>query len=292
METSVNRGKRLSVAIDYAMRMYGFRTQGEFAESLNGNQTCMSQAKNGHQSYVLTYINYICKKYSELNKNWLLNGEGSMFIGKSHWLYQLLSEKGIYQLDLAKECDIDIIQLYKILDHREPIDKEIARRISLKFPEYSMEWLMTGKDDSDQEKSTEINTNTNLVPLIPISAIGGGLSLVDNSGVTLDDCEMIISPIQNAKFAIEVSGESMSPEYPNGCRVFIRKIDHQAFIEWGSVYVLDTTNGAIIKEVNKCSKQGYITCTSRNTDPKYAPYEVAINSIRGWYKVMACLILK
>lgn len=291
METSVNRGKRLGVAIDYAMRMYGFRTQAEFVEAIKGNQTCMSQAKNGHPSYVITYINYVCNRFKELNKEWLLNGAGSMFIGKSHWLYQLLSEKGIYQLDLAKECDIDIIQLYKVLDHREPIDREMARRISLKYPEYSIDWLMSGDSNTNQESAAE-STPSNVVPLIPISAIGGSLSLVDNNGVTPDDCEMIVSPLPNAKFAIEVSGESMSPEYPNGCRVFVKQVDHQAFIEWGAVYVLDTINGAIIKEVNKCNKQGYITCTSRNTDPKYAPYEVAISSIRGWYKVMACLILK
>lgn len=128
--------------------------------------------------------------------------------------------------------------------------------------------------------------------LLPMSAMGGSLTGFTSSAM-LKDCETIISPIENVDFAISIYGDSMSPEYPSGSRVLIKKIDPNIFIDWGKTYVLDTPNGVIIKEVHECKeKPGYIRCHSINPDPKFSDFDVPLGEIYGIYRVLMCLSAK
>ena len=128
--------------------------------------------------------------------------------------------------------------------------------------------------------------------LLPQSAIGGSLSGFATDGVLLQNCEKVISPIKGVDFAISVYGESMAPEYPSGSRVLIKKINPDIFIDWGKVYVLDTSNGVIIKEVIVSPKEGCIRCHSINPDPKYADFDVPMDEVYGMYRVLMCLSAK
>lgn len=127
------------------------------------------------------------------------------------------------------------------------------------------------------------------VKLIPTGAMGGTISDF-NDGMHDYDCEKVLSPVKGAELAIQVTGDSMSPEYPNGSKVLIKKINHEAFVEWGKVYVLDTENGALIKQVRKTDKPDVVECVSLN--PAYQSFEVHTSYIRGWYRVLMMLALK
>ena len=72
-----------------------------------------------------------------------------------------------------------------------------------------------------------------------------------------------------AEFAITVTGDSMSPEYPSGTQVLIKRINEKAFIDWGRVYMLDTCNGIVIKKIMPTSDEKRIKCVSIN--PEYPP---------------------
>lgn len=106
------------------------------------------------------------------------------------------------------------------------------------------------------------------------------------------DCEKVVSPIKDVDLAVQVSGDSMAPEYPNGSRVFIKKINEQAFIEWGKAYVLDTCNGTVIKLLVPSDKEGYVRCLSINPDPIFAPFDIALKDIFGIYKVLLSMAMK
>lgn len=47
------------------------------------------------------------------------------------------------------------------------------------------------------------------------------------------DCERIVSPVKGADFAMQVAGDSMSPEYPSGSQIIVKRINEEAFVEWG-----------------------------------------------------------
>lgn len=134
--------------------------------------------------------------------------------------------------------------------------------------------------------------NDTTIPLVPLSAMAGKLTGFSLEGITETDCERIISPIKGVDFAVPVSGESMSPIYPNGSRVLVQEIDPNSFIEWGKVYVLNTCNGIIIKQLRKSEKEGYVSCYSYNDNNIYAPFDIATSDVYGWYKVLMCLSLQ
>ena len=123
------------------------------------------------------------------------------------------------------------------------------------------------------------------VPLLPLDAIGGRL----DGFVTISQCETITSPFKNAALAIRVKGQSMSPIYPSGCMLFIVK-NNGDWLDWGNVYVLDTDNGVIVKQLSP-SQMGekYICCKSFNNSPEYAPFDVPRTSIYGIYRVLGAM---
>lgn len=138
-----------------------------------------------------------------------------------------------------------------------------------------------------ENKGVERPTDSLLV--IPTGARAGTLGDFAES-VAQYDCERIVSPVRGADYAMQITGDSMSPEYPSGSQVIIKRINEQAFIEWGKVYVLDTENGAIIKQVRRTPDPEVVQCVSLN--PAYQPFEVPVKFIRGWYRVLMVLSLK
>lgn len=128
-----------------------------------------------------------------------------------------------------------------------------------------------------------------MIPVLPTDARAGSLAEFADS-VEAFNCERIVSPIRGADFAMQVTGDSMSPEYPSGSVIICKKINEKAFIEWGKVFVLDTPNGAVIKSIRKTDNDNEIECVSLN--PAYQPFKIDTEYINGWYRVLMVLSLK
>lgn len=177
---------------------------------------------------------------------------------------------------------------------KKTIRTDSIERILSAFPEVRRDWLLFGEGEMlttdapvvEQRKQESDENEGKLIPLLPLSAEGGSLDGFDNLGVSLPDCEVIYSPIKDADMAITVSGKSMEPDYPEGCRVVVKRIDHALFIEWGREYVLDTANGIVLKTLEPSDDPNFIRCTSLNPDQRrYAPFEIPKESVRGVYRV-------
>lgn len=138
---------------------------------------------------------------------------------------------------------------------------------------------------SSEEKPSESTINT--IPVIPIDAHAGRLSDYADSA-SLFQCEMISSPIQGATCAIRIYGDSMQPKYNAGSIAFLRKVNESVFLEWGRTYVLDTDNGAVIKQLLPGSKEGMIKCHSLNAT--YQDFEIPADQIHGWYRVLGAVV--
>ena len=136
---------------------------------------------------------------------------------------------------------------------------------------------------------TEAEIEQEMVLVIPTGARAGTLADFSISTEAYE-CERMVTPIKGADFAIQVTGDSMSPEYPSGSVILIKKINEKAFIEWGKTYVLDTENGAVIKNIRRTENPEVIECVSLN--PAYQPFTMETRYINGWYRVLMVLSLK
>lgn len=210
-----------------------------------------------------------------------------------------MSYNGLNDNQVTINCGLSIGLIGKARKGESDIGKKAIDKILSFYQDINRVWLLTGEGDMLKDSGTlqqkishvGIAETASTVLLLPMYAHGGSLNDFVTS-VKGNDCEKVISPIGDVDFAIQVSGDSMAPEYPNGSRIFIKKINEKAFIEWGKTYVLDTCNGTIVKRVVPSEKEGYVRCISINPDPVYAPFEVSLSDVFGMYKVLLCMSVK
>ena len=140
---------------------------------------------------------------------------------------------------------------------------------------------------SELPKETQDNADT--IPVIPVEAMAGTLKEFFQS-VNEYDCERMVSPIKGADYAIKVNGDSMSPEIPNGSHILLKRINEEQFVEWGKIFCLDTSNGAVIKRIFPTDDSEVIECRSIN--PEYPSFRVNTRHINGWYRVLMVMSFK
>lgn len=178
----------------------------------------------------------------------------------------------------------------------DKLRKPSIEKIEKAFPEWNIRYITEGVGEKYNTPNLQVSQNPlkgASTPyetyLLPLSAMGGPLTCFAADGVMLSNCEKIVSPIEDVDFAITVYGESMTPKYPSGTRLLIKKINPAVFIEWGKSYVLDTSNGVVVKEVRISDREGCIACYSINPDPKFHPFDVPLSEVYGMYKVLMSL---
>ncbi len=209
------------------------------------------------------------------------------------------------QSEFAKRIAIRQPNLSAILSGERACGSGVLNKILLSF-DIDKDWLFDGKGEMLKSES-ETDRNKALtkeqyyeddIPeqftayLVPMAAMGGSLVGFEDEGVRKENCERVISPVANADWVIPVCGDSMEPEYPNGSKVYVQQIYPDDFIAWGNVFVLDTTNGIIIKVVKESEKKGYVRCESLNPSGRYTPFDVPMRSIRAMYRVLLCVSVK
>lgn len=77
----------------------------------------------------------------------------------------------------------------------------------------------------------------------------------------------------------------MEPKFHDGMIVFLKKINDAAFIPWGNTLVLDTENGAFIKDIYPVQGNDDII-EARSLNPLYPPLVIPKLSIYGMYRVL------
>lgn len=159
----------------------------------------------------------------------------------------------------------------------------------------SPEWLLTGRGEMLKTvvdssvvayKASSVlpksSKNPKGIPLIPLDAVAG-FPATDSEGVYLEDCERYTIPefeAKGANFLIRVSGDSMMPLYNSGDIIACRKIPNILFFQWGGVYVLDTSQGVIVKYVEEYEKDDEcILCVSENK--RFKPFPLPKSDIRS-----------
>lgn len=194
--------------------------------------------------------------------------------------FKTLKDRGIVhtQKDFASLLNVDKTQISKALSGDERnITKNLVKKIQQVLEEV------------EQQTPDLFTPDKESILVLPTGARAGTLADFADS-LEAYECERITSPIKGADYAMQVTGDSMSPEYPSGSQIIIKKIHEEQFVEWGKVFCLDTINGAVIKQVFPTDNPEIIECRSLN--PAYPPFQIDTRHIRGWYRVLMVMALK
>lgn len=127
--------------------------------------------------------------------------------------------------------------------------------------------------------------SSDTVPIVPYAVRGGALQGF-SEGVEEWECERITSPIRGAELAFEVTGDSMSPGFPAGTRVLLKRV--KSVIAWGEVHVIDTVDGPVLKRIDQTEDPD--TFILRSDNPAYQPIRIGREDIRGVWRVLLRMI--
>ena len=138
-----------------------------------------------------------------------------------------------------------------ISNTKKSIGSENILKISSRYPEISIEWLVSGRGAMLKETNA-LPDSIEGIPLIPVDAIAG-LGKGDIAGIKYEDCSRYYVPEfseRGVEFLIRVSGSSMYPKYANGDILACKKIHEVLFIQWGKVYVIESkTQGPLVNRL-------------------------------------------
>ena len=214
-------------------------------------------------------------------------------------IIEVLDKKNISINQLSKNIGVVQTTLNRQLNGFCKVSQGTINSILAYFGDISPDWLILGigemyKEDQNNTDNAETHNYkpSATLPLLPFEVIGG-FPAGDNDGAMIDQCERYSVPdfIQRgAQFLVRVSGSSMYPKYSNGDILAVRRLEDVTFFQWGKVYVLDTSQGAIIKRVFP-GEDNNIKCHSDNSN-NYPDFEVSREDIRGVGIVVGCIRLE
>lgn len=153
-----------------------------------------------------------------------------------------------------------------------------------KYPNLNTDWLQFNIGAMRRERAFEpaalsAISPKKIIPLIHSSEMAG-YRLKDSQMLEYDSPHYIIPDFEDADFLVEVKGSSMQPKYNNGDILACKQLDALSFIQWGRVYVLCTSQGAIVKRLYETPNSEIIQCYSDNVE-HYKPFELHKSEIRA-----------
>ena len=196
-------------------------------------------------------------------------------------LREYLKSQGYTQDSIAKSLGVDKAHVNKLLNGKKGFGKQTAKKWSDLFG-LSYTWLITGEGEMvascTPQPLDEVDTAS--LPLIPIKAMAGALNGADLS-IMEYECEKYIVPVfKGAEFLIMIQGDSMMPKYMPGDIVACKRVPmDRLWFQWGKTYVIDTTQGALIKRIEPSDQDGNISIHSDNT--KYKPFNLPVEEVNG-----------
>lgn len=206
----------------------------------------------------------------------------------------ILTQKGISITFLSKEIGIIQTTLNRQLKGETQLSADTVKAFLNYFPDISPDWLITGT--GGQIKKAEPvgieQKDNNPYPIKPfidsVYAVCGapsGFSIAIKEA----ECEGLSLPfMKEYDFSIKAKGDSMINR-SNPARsiresdiVACRLWKSRSHVCWGEVYALATSEGVVIKKIQKSEIEGHIKCVSFNTEDGFSPYDLPVEEIFDW----------
>ena len=179
--------------------------------------------------------------------------------------------------DFAKFLGISPQVLYN-WKARNTFDTELVYE---KCFDINPEWLLTGNGNM---LKTGFNGKRRIdrSNLVLDSSLGrfDGFSIGDSKFMEYENEQFLIPTFKESDTLVQVKGDAMYPKYNNGDIVACKKLMVDGlFFQWDKVYVLDTSQGSLIKRIKKGKDSDHILLVSENDS--FEAFELNISNIFG-----------
>lgn len=168
-------------------------------------------------------------------------------------VFQYLDKKGIKHTRAEKNWGLSNGYLNTQKVRNADLGEGALNKIIDNSLDMSPEWLLTGKGEM-LRGATIISSSgggREGVPLVPIEAIAGkgsGELVIQDRDI---EQRYIVPEFSKADFLIRVKGSSMYPKYSAGDILACIRMDKGRFIQWNKTYVIDSTQGIMVKRILK-----------------------------------------
>lgn len=172
-----------------------------------------------------------------------------------------------------------------------------ANLILRKFTNVNEVWLLTGEGEMLKSESTfdENSTPAKMIPFYDAQVVAGNSYEMEMSAYSRPSKMIRMGDFLNdSEAAIQVFGNSMTPNYPAGCIVGT-KLHTDSFIEPGTVYVIETRDNRYLKRLYysegedcfECVSDNHMLCEegSRKGKPYYPAFKIPINEVVRLHRV-------
>lgn len=216
----------------------------------------------------------------------------------------LTALEGITPTELERLIGASKGVLSRAVTNGTDVQSKWLTAIAEKFPDWSLEWLLTGegkslKSENNNDSIYETAYEKAKEDLKPEISYTEGVPYYDED--FLLGFEEIGTPSsENPDFLVRMpgyekatlwcnaSGHSMEPEINNGDIIALQRIEDFSFLPFGDVYGFITTNGMrTIKRLGRSAKEGYYRLIPTNKE--YDEQEIPINKIALVYRVMGTM---
>ena len=240
--------------------------------------------------------NNIVSAFPEINKDWLLTGNGEMLIEEEEEEPYLRAERNKYGLSLQRIQELTSLPL-KTLKAYDNGSKEMPDDILEAF-----ENLFERIENEYNEREEENNTLPVLITDDMVSSVKVPFYEVDFAGgftspemfSEVNPSFIISSPsFAGADFACILTGHSMSRRIKNGSVIGLKKINEWwEYFPTNEIYAIVTKNGLrTVKIVKRSTKNGYIDLIPdplpEYNSPPYEAETIRMEYVIGFYQVVA-----
>lgn len=204
----------------------------------------------------------------------------------SERLKDYFKSRDVSQKEIATQLGVTQGYVALMLNGKQPFGRAAAKKWQEAFG-LNASWLMTGEGPMlvgqegapERPLSLASHSDGGGIPLIPVEAMAGAFR--GERTVLEYECERYIVPaFEGADFLVRVTGDSMVPTFRSGDIVACQRVPlDNLFFQWNRAYVLDTTQGAIIKRVRQAGDTGHILIVSDNAE--YTPFELPREQLHG-----------
>ena len=260
----------------------------KISQETNISQSQITHIKSYRNKVSDDVMEELLKKFPEINKDWLLTGNGSMLVSQIEEVVPEEEEEEddlvLFLRDERKGYDITLTDIYektkipvKTLKEAQNGISELSkkqRNILSKYIEEVREYF--------QNESIGAPKGTPTGYYYPEIYAKAGFDIA-NFNNEMQRLPVYIPNFSKDVIFINVYGDSMYPKYKAGDVIGIKPVDF-LYLVFGHPYVVVFDNGDVnIKYVRRGSDDKHVSLESEN--PKYDPREYPLKIIRAFYAV-------